>query len=124
MLKESLLEPRYPLRTLSSMNICKIAEAVRVATGCPRKAKGESFVGFDGNAGVLARALVGCNGSTDHCWSTVGLGEGQIFLESRTGGDIRASTTACCKISKCSLQTRNSRSPRYRRALTSHLPRR
>ncbi|SRR6266700_3020692 len=37
-LKESLMEPRYPLRTLSSTKICEIAEAVRVAMGCLRKA--------------------------------------------------------------------------------------
>jgi len=35
--KESLLEPRYPLRTLSGTKICEIAEAVRLAMGCPRR---------------------------------------------------------------------------------------
>ena len=36
--KESLLESKFPLRTLSNTKICEIAEAVRVAMGCPRKA--------------------------------------------------------------------------------------
>jgi len=35
--KESLIEPRYPLRTLSGTKICEIAEAVRLAMGCPRR---------------------------------------------------------------------------------------
>jgi mRNA-degrading endonuclease toxin of MazEF toxin-antitoxin module len=33
--KESLIEPRHPLRTLSNTRICQIADAVRIAMGCP-----------------------------------------------------------------------------------------
>jgi mRNA-degrading endonuclease toxin of MazEF toxin-antitoxin module len=35
--KESLIEPRHPLRSLSNTRICQIADAVRVAMGCPVK---------------------------------------------------------------------------------------
>jgi len=35
--KESLIEPRHPLRTLSNTRICQIADAVRIAMGCPVK---------------------------------------------------------------------------------------
>lgn len=33
--KESLIEPKAPLRTLSHTRICQIAGAVRIAMGCP-----------------------------------------------------------------------------------------
>jgi len=33
--KESLTESRYPLRSLSNTRICQIADAVRMAMGCP-----------------------------------------------------------------------------------------
>ena len=33
--KESLIEPKTPLRTLSHTRICHIADAVRIAMGCP-----------------------------------------------------------------------------------------
>ncbi len=33
--KESLQEPKSPLRTLSHTRICQIADAVRIAMGCP-----------------------------------------------------------------------------------------
>ena len=33
--KESLIEPKTPLRALSHTRICQIAEAVRIAMGCP-----------------------------------------------------------------------------------------
>jgi mRNA-degrading endonuclease toxin of MazEF toxin-antitoxin module len=35
--KESLLEPRAPLRMLSNTRICQIADMVRLAMGCPPK---------------------------------------------------------------------------------------
>lgn len=35
--KNSLMEPRHPLRTLSHFRICQIADAVRIAMGCPAK---------------------------------------------------------------------------------------
>jgi mRNA interferase MazF len=35
--KESLIEPRYPLRSLSNTRICQVADAVRIAMGCPPK---------------------------------------------------------------------------------------
>jgi mRNA-degrading endonuclease toxin of MazEF toxin-antitoxin module len=35
--KDSLQEPRSPLRTLSHTRICQIADAVRRAMGCPAK---------------------------------------------------------------------------------------
>jgi mRNA-degrading endonuclease toxin of MazEF toxin-antitoxin module len=35
--KEYLLEPKSSLRTLSNFRICQIADAVRVAMGCPPK---------------------------------------------------------------------------------------
>jgi hypothetical protein len=35
--KESLIEPKYPLRTLSKARICQIADAVQVAMGCAAK---------------------------------------------------------------------------------------
>jgi mRNA-degrading endonuclease toxin of MazEF toxin-antitoxin module len=35
--KETLLEPRVPLRTLSNPRICQIADKVRIAMGCPEK---------------------------------------------------------------------------------------
>ena len=35
--KESLLQPRQPLRTLSNTRVCQIADLVRVAMGCPPK---------------------------------------------------------------------------------------
>jgi hypothetical protein len=34
--KESLLEPKSPLRALSNTRVCQIADAVRVAMGCPK----------------------------------------------------------------------------------------
>jgi mRNA-degrading endonuclease toxin of MazEF toxin-antitoxin module len=36
MRKESLLEPKQPLRMLSHSRICQIADVVRIAMGCPR----------------------------------------------------------------------------------------
>jgi len=36
-LKESLIESRSPLRSLSHTRICQIADAVRLAMGCPLK---------------------------------------------------------------------------------------
>lgn len=35
--KESLVEPKFPLRTLSHSRICQIADAVRMAMGCSPK---------------------------------------------------------------------------------------
>ena len=35
--KESLIEPKHALRTLSNARICQIADAVRLAMGCPPK---------------------------------------------------------------------------------------
>jgi mRNA-degrading endonuclease toxin of MazEF toxin-antitoxin module len=35
--KESLIEPKSPLRPLSHARICQIADAVRIAMGCPPK---------------------------------------------------------------------------------------
>jgi mRNA interferase MazF len=35
--KESLIEPRHPLRSLSNTRICQVADAVRIAMGCPPK---------------------------------------------------------------------------------------
>jgi mRNA-degrading endonuclease toxin of MazEF toxin-antitoxin module len=35
--KESLIEPKYPLRALSHARICQIADAVRIAMGCSPK---------------------------------------------------------------------------------------
>jgi mRNA-degrading endonuclease toxin of MazEF toxin-antitoxin module len=35
--KESLMESKFPLRTLSHTRICQIADAVRIAMGCPPK---------------------------------------------------------------------------------------
>jgi mRNA-degrading endonuclease toxin of MazEF toxin-antitoxin module len=34
--KESLLEPKQPLRALSQARICQIAERILIAMGCPR----------------------------------------------------------------------------------------
>jgi len=36
-MKESLIEPYSPLRTLSHSRVCQIADAVRLAMGCPPK---------------------------------------------------------------------------------------
>ena len=35
--KEFLVEPRFPLRTLSNTRVCQIADRVRIAMGCPAK---------------------------------------------------------------------------------------
>jgi mRNA-degrading endonuclease toxin of MazEF toxin-antitoxin module len=35
--KESLIEPKSPLRTLSNTRVCQIADAVRIAMGCPAR---------------------------------------------------------------------------------------
>jgi mRNA-degrading endonuclease toxin of MazEF toxin-antitoxin module len=35
--KESLIEPRHPLRTLSNTRVCEIAEKVQMAMGCATK---------------------------------------------------------------------------------------
>lgn len=35
--KEALIEPKVSLRTLSHTRICQIADAVRIAMGCPAK---------------------------------------------------------------------------------------
>jgi mRNA-degrading endonuclease toxin of MazEF toxin-antitoxin module len=35
--KEFLVEPKFPLRTLSNTRVCQIADAVRIAMGCPAK---------------------------------------------------------------------------------------
>jgi mRNA-degrading endonuclease toxin of MazEF toxin-antitoxin module len=35
--KEFLIEPKFPLRTLSNTRVCQIADAVRIAMGCPAK---------------------------------------------------------------------------------------
>jgi mRNA-degrading endonuclease toxin of MazEF toxin-antitoxin module len=35
--KEFLIEPKFPLRTLSNTRICQIADKVRIAMGCPAK---------------------------------------------------------------------------------------
>lgn len=35
--KESLIEPRQPLRSLSHTRVCQIADMVRIAMGCPSK---------------------------------------------------------------------------------------
>jgi mRNA-degrading endonuclease toxin of MazEF toxin-antitoxin module len=35
--KESLIESRVPLRALSHARICQLADAVRIAMGCPAK---------------------------------------------------------------------------------------
>jgi mRNA-degrading endonuclease toxin of MazEF toxin-antitoxin module len=35
--KEFLIEPKFPLRTLSHTRVCQIADAVRIAMGCPIK---------------------------------------------------------------------------------------
>lgn len=35
--KEYLIEPKFPLRTLSNTRVCQIADAVRIAMGCPTK---------------------------------------------------------------------------------------
>lgn len=35
--KESLIEPKFPLRPLSHTRICQIADAARIAMGCPPK---------------------------------------------------------------------------------------
>jgi mRNA-degrading endonuclease toxin of MazEF toxin-antitoxin module len=34
--KDFLIEPKFPLRTLSSTRVCHIADAVRIAMGCPK----------------------------------------------------------------------------------------
>jgi mRNA-degrading endonuclease toxin of MazEF toxin-antitoxin module len=34
--KDFLVEPRSPLRTLSNTRVCQIADAVRMAMGCPK----------------------------------------------------------------------------------------
>jgi mRNA-degrading endonuclease toxin of MazEF toxin-antitoxin module len=34
--KEFLVEPKFPLRALSNTRVCQIADAVRVAMGCPK----------------------------------------------------------------------------------------
>jgi mRNA-degrading endonuclease toxin of MazEF toxin-antitoxin module len=31
-----LLEPKFPLRTLSNTRVCQIADRVRIAMGCPK----------------------------------------------------------------------------------------
>lgn len=38
--KDFLVEPRLPLRTLSNMRVCQIADKVRMAMGCPPKQSG------------------------------------------------------------------------------------
>lgn len=35
--KEFLVEPKFPLRALSNTRVCQIADAVRIAMGCPAK---------------------------------------------------------------------------------------
>jgi len=35
--KEFLVEPKFPLRTLSSTRVCQIADRVRIAMGCPAR---------------------------------------------------------------------------------------
>lgn len=35
--KDFLIEPKSPLRTLSSTRVCQIADAARIAMGCPPK---------------------------------------------------------------------------------------
>lgn len=35
--KEFLIEPKFPLRTLSNTRVCQIADGVRLAMGCPEK---------------------------------------------------------------------------------------
>ena len=35
--KEFLIEPKFPLRTLSNTRVCQIADKVRIAMGCPAK---------------------------------------------------------------------------------------
>jgi len=35
--KESLIEPRQSLRSLSHTRVCQIADALRIAMGCPAK---------------------------------------------------------------------------------------
>jgi len=35
--KEFLVEPKFPLRTLSNTRVCQIADRVRIAMGCPAK---------------------------------------------------------------------------------------
>jgi len=35
--KEFLVEPKFPLRTLSNSRVCQIADAVRIAMGCPQR---------------------------------------------------------------------------------------
>jgi len=35
--KEFLVEPKFPLRTLSNTRVCQIADRVRLAMGCPAK---------------------------------------------------------------------------------------
>jgi mRNA-degrading endonuclease toxin of MazEF toxin-antitoxin module len=35
--KESLVEPKFPMRALSHTRICQIADAVRIAMGCAPK---------------------------------------------------------------------------------------
>lgn len=35
--KEFLIEPKFPLRTLSNTRVCQIADAVRIAMGCPSR---------------------------------------------------------------------------------------
>jgi mRNA-degrading endonuclease toxin of MazEF toxin-antitoxin module len=40
--KESLIEPKLALRALSHTRICQIADAVRVAMGCPVRESGQA----------------------------------------------------------------------------------
>jgi mRNA-degrading endonuclease toxin of MazEF toxin-antitoxin module len=35
--KEFLIEPKFPLRTLSNTRVCQIVDKVRIAMGCPAK---------------------------------------------------------------------------------------
>jgi mRNA-degrading endonuclease toxin of MazEF toxin-antitoxin module len=35
--KEFLVQPKSPLRTLSNTRVCQIADALRIAMGCPAK---------------------------------------------------------------------------------------
>ena len=35
--KQSLIEPKATLRTLSNTRVCQIADAVRIAMGCPQR---------------------------------------------------------------------------------------
>jgi mRNA-degrading endonuclease toxin of MazEF toxin-antitoxin module len=35
--KDFLVEPKFPLRTLSNTRVCQIADKVRIAMGCPAR---------------------------------------------------------------------------------------